>query len=56
MVIISAIVALYYNMIIAWTLFYMFASFTSELPWQTCKPEWSTSGELTKWSPGQGKK
>ncbi|XP_064634434.1 sodium- and chloride-dependent glycine transporter 1-like isoform X2 [Lineus longissimus] len=42
MVIISGIVALYYNMIIAWTLFYMFASFTSELPWETCKPEWST--------------
>ncbi|RWS26644.1 sodium- and chloride-dependent glycine transporter 2-like protein, partial [Leptotrombidium deliense] len=42
MVIVSAIVMLYYNMIIAWTIFYMFASFGSKVPWYTCKPEWST--------------
>jgi SNF family Na+-dependent transporter len=41
MVIVSAIVMLYYNLIIAWTLFYMFASFNSVLPWQKCE-EWST--------------
>lgn len=41
MVIVSAIVMLYYNLIIAWTLFYMFASFNSVLPWQNCE-EWST--------------
>ncbi|XP_064638944.1 sodium-dependent proline transporter-like [Lineus longissimus] len=36
MVIVSGLVAIYYNMIIAWSLFYMFASFTSELPWSSC--------------------
>ncbi len=29
-------VAIYYNMIIAWTLFYMFAGFRSVLPWSAC--------------------
>ncbi|XP_051861284.1 sodium- and chloride-dependent glycine transporter 2 isoform X2 [Drosophila albomicans] len=42
MVIVSAIVMLYYNLIIAWTIFYMFASFRTQLPWQNCEPEWST--------------
>ncbi|KAI8122141.1 Sodium- and chloride-dependent glycine transporter 2 [Lucilia cuprina] len=42
MIIVSAIVMLYYNLIIAWTIFYMFASFCTELPWQNCEKEWST--------------
>ncbi|KAM7344241.1 glycine transporter [Cochliomyia hominivorax] len=42
MIIVSAIVMLYYNLIIAWTIFYMFASFCRELPWQNCEEEWST--------------
>ncbi|XP_049765624.1 sodium- and chloride-dependent glycine transporter 2-like [Schistocerca cancellata] len=42
MVIVSAIVMLYYNLIIAWTIFYMFASLRPVLPWQNCEPEWST--------------
>lgn len=29
-------VGLYYNMIIAWTIYYLFASFQSHLPWQDC--------------------
>lgn len=33
---------LYYNVIIAWTLFYMWVSITSHLPWADCAPEWST--------------
>ena len=36
MVLISALVAIYYNIILAWTLFYTFASFTSVLPWSQC--------------------
>ncbi|XP_063232699.1 sodium- and chloride-dependent glycine transporter 1 [Bacillus rossius redtenbacheri] len=42
MVIVSAIVMLYYNLIIAWTIFYMFASLRSVLPWQSCDHEWNT--------------
>nr|CAD7423108.1 unnamed protein product [Timema monikensis] len=42
MVAVSAIVMLYYNLIIAWTIFYMFASLCSVLPWQACEDEWST--------------
>ncbi|XP_045613424.1 sodium- and chloride-dependent glycine transporter 2 [Procambarus clarkii] len=36
MVILSALVAIYYNVILAWTFFYTFASFTSSLPWGSC--------------------
>ncbi|XP_013397286.1 sodium-dependent proline transporter [Lingula anatina] len=43
MVIVSAIVSLYYNMIIAWTIFYMVASCTDYLPWETCDPKWSSN-------------
>ena len=42
MVVVSSLVAIYYNMIIGWSLYYLFASFTSELPWEKCRPEWST--------------
>lgn len=42
MVIVSGIVMLYYNLIIAWTLFYMFASWSKTLPWEKCDPEWCT--------------
>jgi len=36
MLIISFLVVIYYNMIIAWTLFYTVAGFSAELPWQFC--------------------
>lgn len=42
MVIVSALVGIYYNMIIAWALFYLFASFTKNLPWTNCDPSWAT--------------
>lgn len=50
MVIVSSIVMLYYNLIIAWTIFYMTVSFSSifyQLPWQNCKAEWSTKRTFT---------
>ncbi|CAL1272529.1 unnamed protein product [Larinioides sclopetarius] len=46
MVLVSGTVMLYYNMIIAWTIFYMFASWTSHLPWEHCEPEWSTPADM----------
>ena len=52
MVIVTTVVALYYNMIIAWTIFYMFASMTAELPWERCHEGWSSKGKQTV--PGRG--
>lgn len=37
---ISLIVAIYYNVVMGYCLHYMFASFTSQLPWQTCDESW----------------
>lgn len=33
---------IYYIVILGWALFYMFASFSSELPWSRCGNEWNT--------------
>ena len=32
----------FYNIIIAWALYYFFASFTSDLPWTSCNNSWNT--------------
>lgn len=32
----------FYNVIIAWSLHFFFASFTSTLPWETCDNDWNT--------------
>ncbi|XP_059162593.1 sodium-dependent proline transporter-like [Physella acuta] len=42
MVIVSAMTGIYYNMILGWALHYMFASFTSDLPFLTCDNNWNT--------------
>ncbi|XP_060076986.1 sodium- and chloride-dependent glycine transporter 1-like [Ylistrum balloti] len=42
MFIVSVYICIYYNMIIAYTLYYLFASFASVLPWSLCG-DWSTS-------------
>ncbi|CAL1274531.1 unnamed protein product [Larinioides sclopetarius] len=41
-VLVSWYVSFYYNVIIAWTLYYMFISFSSELPWIRCNNPWNT--------------
>jgi len=42
--IVSSLVAVYYNMILAWSLFYVFATLinASELPWANCDSSWNT--------------
>lgn len=44
MVAVSALTSLYYNMILAWSYYYFFASFTSDLPWVSCDNSWNTRG------------
>lgn len=41
-VMISFVLTTYYNVIIAWALFYLFASMQSQLPWDTCGNWWNT--------------
>ena len=48
-------VAIYYNVIIAWTLYYTFASFQQTLPWIDCGHDYNTErcydGNLTRYFP-----
>jgi len=41
MVTVSLIVCIYYNVIMAYTVRYMVASFQSEVPWASCNPAWA---------------
>lgn len=42
MIFISAVVSLYYTVIIAWCILYLFMSFRSELLWERCHEPWAT--------------
>lgn len=42
MCVITGIVCIYYNMVIAYTLFYFFASFNKIMPWSGCDNYWNT--------------
>ena len=43
---VSLLVSVYYNVIIAWAIFYMFSSFSSPLPWATCNKPWNSPREF----------
>lgn len=34
--------AMFYNTIIAWSVYYLWLSFTSDLPWKYCDKAWNT--------------
>ena len=40
--IIASYVAMYYNTIISWSLYFLFSSFAHEVPWATCGHPWNT--------------
>lgn len=51
MLIMTLIVIIYYNVLLAWTLYYMLVSFSKELPWSKCDFTWGSKGkhESSKW-------
>jgi len=44
--IVSIIVAIYYNVILGYCLYYIFASFATELPWKSCGSDWGFNGDI----------
>ena len=48
-ILISLYVGFYYNVIISWALFYLFSSFTRELPWVHCNNTWN-SANCSDWA------
>lgn len=45
--IVSTIVAIYYNVIMAYCLFYIFSSFAAEVPWAKCSDSWGYNQDIT---------
>lgn len=43
MVITSFLISVYYNVVIAWSLLYLYHSFSPEIAWKSCGNEWNTA-------------
>ena len=43
MLMLSLYIGIYYNILISWSFFYLFSSFTSSLPWASCDNAWNTA-------------
>lgn len=41
-IVVSFLVCIYYNVIIAWSMFFLFQSFRSDVPWRNCGNKWNT--------------
>ncbi|XP_040358147.2 sodium- and chloride-dependent glycine transporter 1 isoform X1 [Ixodes scapularis] len=39
----TTLVGVYYNMILAWSMFYLLSSLTTQLPWSSCDNWWNTN-------------
>jgi len=46
--VVATLVGCYYNAIIAWCLFYLWSSFTTELPWAKCPHDYITGKNMTE--------
>ncbi|XP_015773091.1 PREDICTED: sodium- and chloride-dependent GABA transporter 1-like [Acropora digitifera] len=42
-IVISFLVSIYYNVIVAWSLFYFFKAFKKDIPWLGCHHPWNTA-------------
>ncbi|XP_051887830.1 sodium- and chloride-dependent GABA transporter ine-like [Pristis pectinata] len=51
-VVISFLLCTYYNVIITWALYYLFNSFRSTLPWQSCNNTWNIVENCSAGFPG----
>ncbi|XP_069788870.1 sodium- and chloride-dependent GABA transporter ine-like isoform X2 [Narcine bancroftii] len=51
-VVISFLLCTYYNVIITWALYYLFNSFWSTLPWQSCNNTWNIVENCSDGFPG----
>ncbi len=45
---VSLITSIYYNMLNAWAVFYIAASFAKDVPWRKCGNEWNTDREYLR--------
>lgn len=43
MIAVAFLCTVYYNVIVAWVLYYMYASMRKEVPWKYCNNEWNTN-------------
>ncbi|XP_022086827.1 sodium- and chloride-dependent glycine transporter 1-like [Acanthaster planci] len=44
---VTILCCIYYNVIIGYTIFYFYSSFTTEVPWRTCNNTWNTESCMT---------
>ncbi|RNA14741.1 sodium- and chloride-dependent neutral and basic amino acid transporter B(0+) [Brachionus plicatilis] len=49
--IVNAYLSIFYNMIIAYSLYFLVLSFNSKLPWEECNPQWSSPNCVDDYSP-----
>jgi len=45
--VVSIIVAIYYNVVLGYCLYYIFASFAAEVPWKKCSQNWGLYGDIS---------
>jgi solute carrier family 6 amino acid transporter-like protein 5/7/9/14 len=52
MITVSGLVCIYYNVIMAYTIFFFFASFGKDVPWKHCGNKWNTDACREIWGGG----
>ena len=47
MTMLTAVISVYYTVLIAYIIYFFFASMTDKLPWENCENDWNTDKCLT---------